>query len=696
MRKRKIGGIALIICALLIMQLPIGSVEAASTGGMKIQGTTLVSYGGSEEAVSVPEGVEIIGSTAFEGSALTRVSFPRSLKRIEEYAFWGCDSLTEIVFGGGLTEVSDYAFTNCKGLKEVTLPEGITSIGIGAFADCGSLTDITIPPSVTFIHETAFDRCSALVIHAPEGSYASRYAKEFYQRQKQWEEYEDAGDYVPQEPEEVPGTQQPEPEDNTGLLGETSIVGNQAVFLLDNRKPTIYQGVLAQGGDQASESTAPLKYRIVSGGIVADLAYYMDKELQEVILPEGITQIGEFAFARTGSLAAVLPEGVTHIGYGAFYHSTALARIQLPSTVMTIEPRAFEHTAWVDDFLAGKDATQGDYLISGGALIAYRGNGQSVEIPEGVRVIAARAFMEHGEIRTVSFPESLQIIGEEAFAGCAQLQDIQLNQRVKKLADRAFAGCALREVTLPESVTGLGLGAFDREVEISFTGRAPERTYENSAKRLSNRAFRMAEPEEKYPGGQDGILVLGTAEAYASMPRTEGEYTLRLQANEDDAGRERAQSALQCAFGEKAPDRYLTYHMSLTDDSGVPITRLGKQTIQVHLPVPEELAGSRVRLLVYDANGQLEEREVTYEKAGETKFYSFSTNYVSDLILLPQGEEAVYEELTVQEVSYQTMARPKAAQEEASRSITTGMLLKWSLGAGLLLVGLFLALSRVK
>ena len=117
--KKKMSGILLMITALIIMQLPVTEADAAtSASDFRIEGSTLVKYRGTETNVSVPDTVEVIGESAFEGDTnIELVVLPNSVRRIEPYAFWGCDNLDTVVLGRGLTEIGDYAFTECRDLN---------------------------------------------------------------------------------------------------------------------------------------------------------------------------------------------------------------------------------------------------------------------------------------------------------------------------------------------------------------------------------------------------------------------------------------------------------------------------------------------------------------------------------------------------------------------------------------------------
>lgn len=510
--KWNVIGIMLIITAILIMQIPISEADAASSASdFQMDGTTLVSYTGSKSNVSVPSTVEVIGRSAFENNtAITQVNIPDSVKQIEPYAFWGCNNLEQVKLGEGLYEVGDYAFTNCPRLRTVSFPDNISRIGIMAFADCVSLRNIRIPYTVYSVEDTAFDGCYRLEIEYDIGTEGERFALYFAEKKKEMPEYEDIDEYedvVTETPAPVPDvtpapTQTPVSTLPGRELGSTVVVGNMAVVFMDNTSPNVStgnpSGIQGAMPDQTmSEYTTEknkgtVKYTLVDGKVLADRAYYGYQNLNSISLPEGMEEIGEFSFARSSLQAVTIPEGVSSIGYGAFYHCDQLTEVQLPSTITNIEPKAFDYTGWVKNFLAEGDT---DFLIAGdGILIAYRGNSEHVTIPEGVRQIGPEVFQGHQEIKEVSVPGTVEIIGEAAFAQCGNLTELTGMSGVKIIRDRAFYHCPLRQVVLPDTVASLGLGAFareDRSGVVVLAGQIPLYDEGTSASRKSNEGYRI-------------------------------------------------------------------------------------------------------------------------------------------------------------------------------------------------------------
>ncbi len=631
-RKKRLLGALFAAAALTIMQVPGLEADAStSASGFQMEGSTLVRYRGTEKNVSLPDTVQTIGQGAFEDNAnIELVVVPNSVKRIEAYAFWGCDNLDTVVLGKGLSEVGDYAFTNCTGLVQISIPSSATSIGTEAFKDCANLKDVTIPPETTQIAESAFDGCYQLTIHYEEGSAAQEYAEAFYERQKEMPGYvaptPAPPDVVPPivtpAPEETPAPTQAPTEEGV-VLGVTHIVGNRAVLFVDNMKMRVFGGEKNQdtsdaagsdslGGGEANppEQSGSAgygqvpKYRIVDGKTVADQAYYRSGKLGDMTLPEGIAEVGQFAFARSSLTSIGLSQGLEQISYGAFYHCGQLSDVELPDSVMCVEPKAFEHTLWVDSFLAGgedgsNNADAGDFLISGGVLVAYRGNSGEVVVPEGVRVIAGEAFQNHTEIERVNLPDSLLVVGEGAFEGCSGLSEIAFGKNVEEIKDRAFLGNAMTETSLPASVKKVGLQAFGNTI-IAYGGEEAEYTYETSATRLANEAYRVYDGTQ---AGEPGVTVEGLTGASAALAGADRSYVLTMETPEDIS---RMESAFQRSFQSGIPEDMVIYELTLTDASEIPLAKLGSQDLDMELPIPEALRGHNIQLVTLDRNGQLE------------------------------------------------------------------------------------------
>ena len=149
--------------------------------------------------------------------------------------------------------------------------------------------------------------------------------------------------------------------------------------------------------------------------------YTEERGVTEVVIPDGVTSIGYWAFQKCGQLTGVtLPDGVTSIGSWAFYECKKLT---------------------------------------------------SIRLPDGVTSIGEGAFWECGSLASITIPDSVTSVGARAFAGCKKL-DLTLPAGLTAVGEAAFRDCALTSITIPAGVTKIGRDAFLRCGKIETAGPA--------------------------------------------------------------------------------------------------------------------------------------------------------------------------------------------------------------------------------
>ena len=123
----------------------------------------LVGYNGTETELVLPVYITKINQYAFYScDSLYSVVIGDSVTSIGSSAFRDCDSLTSVLIPNSVTSIGDYTFFNCDSLTSVVIPNSVTSIGNYAFENCYSLTSVTIGNSVTSIGKYVFYNCSSL------------------------------------------------------------------------------------------------------------------------------------------------------------------------------------------------------------------------------------------------------------------------------------------------------------------------------------------------------------------------------------------------------------------------------------------------------------------------------------------------------------------------------------------------------
>lgn len=110
-----------------------------SVDGVLFEGNTLLRYPAAkaESTYVVPDGTVQIACEAFENaSALTSLSVPASVRKIESFAFSGCTSLQNVTLSEGITKVSSTAFAYGPTLTSLVIPASVTDFtSIGWYGD---------------------------------------------------------------------------------------------------------------------------------------------------------------------------------------------------------------------------------------------------------------------------------------------------------------------------------------------------------------------------------------------------------------------------------------------------------------------------------------------------------------------------------------------------------------------------------
>lgn len=211
----------------------------------------------------------------------------------------------------------------------------------------------------------------------------------------------------------------------------------------------------------------------------------------DVVLPEGIQEIGQDAFSHcTGLTGIYIPDGVVKIGLGAFHGCINLKRVSLPAeTILEIGSFAFADCAGLTEIQIPWNVTKIDsvfnycaslkHIVIPDLVIEICGNPfigctnlNRIHVMPGNNVFSAQggALLRDDGKELVCcpaasgeyhIPESVVRIGPDAFRECRNLTGIIIPEGVKEIGDRAFCSCTgLTEVTIPSSVEEVGGGAF--------------------------------------------------------------------------------------------------------------------------------------------------------------------------------------------------------------------------------------------
>ena len=204
------------------------------------------------------------------------------------------------------------------------------------------------------------------------------------------------------------------------------------------------------------------------------------RTIKNLIIPEGVESINNYAFYGCSSLTSVtIPNSVTIIGDRAFYNCSGLTSVIMGNSVTTIGNYAFNNCSGLTSVTIPNSVTSiGDYAFSGCYGLI------SVDIPNSVTSIGSSAFRGCSGLTSVTIPNSVASIGSSAFRGCSGLTSMTIPNSVTSIGSDAFSNCSgLTSVTIGSSVTSIGYYAF------SYCSGLTSLTIPNSVATIGGGAF---------------------------------------------------------------------------------------------------------------------------------------------------------------------------------------------------------------
>ena len=327
--------------------------------------------------ITVKSDTVSISESAFKDCAnLTAILIPSSVKHIDKYAFYNCQGLTKLNFNDGIERIENYAFGSCEKLTSVNFSETLKSIGAFAFVECKKLSEITIPQSVTSVGEYAFSGCENLA--------------------------------------------------SVTVSDDLPYVGGRAFektkWLNSQPDGVVYIGKSAYGykGDMPKNTELSLKSGITN---ISGYAFYEEKNLTSVKIPETVNRIGNWAFLDCEGLKNVnIPDGVKRIESWTFSNCSSLTNITVPDSVTVLDGLAFSYCTNLKNIELSKNLTE----IGMGAL-SHCTSLETIDIPDSVIIMDNIAMAGCSELKSVNIGSNLKTVGGQVFAGCTSLEKVNVN-----------------------------------------------------------------------------------------------------------------------------------------------------------------------------------------------------------------------------------------------------------------------------
>lgn len=263
--------------------------------------------------------LEVIDSAAFSGTGLTEINLT-SVKKIGGSAFSFCQNLEAVTLGNQLTSIGEWAFS-MTGIHKIDIPDSVTSIGRLAFSYCENLQEVNIGNQLEYIAEDAFYESALTTVKI--GGNVKKIGKYAFADNSKIGEME-----IPKNVTEIEYAAF----QNCTSLNKISIpeslekIGgfalNGTAWYENQGSGVVYAGNVLYDykGDMPSGTVIEAKNGTLG---IAGYAFDGDKNLEEIKIPETVTNIGDFAFHDCVSMTSVvIPESVAEIGEKALGYKT--------------------------------------------------------------------------------------------------------------------------------------------------------------------------------------------------------------------------------------------------------------------------------------------------------------------------------------------------------------------------------------
>ena len=299
-----------------------------------------------------------------------RFLYTTGITEIPDSLFYKCTGLEKVEFSGceamDLKKIGSCAFANTA-LQTFAIPATVEEIGTSAFEECQK-ADITLPAALKKIGKFAFLNGNILRLPKAVGKVETFDANDAY---------------------------------------------NASVFSGPNAS-LYYEGTLNDW------LTGDFEWIMATLHIKGRAHLFIDgKEIVDLVIPEGITELKNAAFCACKGLKSVsFPTSLTKIGSHAFLRCSGLENIILPDNITEVGEESFSGCKNVSTLQLSK----GMSFINNGSF-----NGLAITeltVPEGVNAINSFAFNDCEQLKEVTLPRTLENVFSLAFTGCTSLAKV--------------------------------------------------------------------------------------------------------------------------------------------------------------------------------------------------------------------------------------------------------------------------------
>lgn len=423
---------------------------------------------------------------------LQSVDMPDSISSIGQCAFRGCDNLREVHLPANVSNFDSGWFRGCRNIYVLTLPGKLEKI-TGAIFDIPNLKSLIIGAHTVDIMPAAFANSN---------------------------------------------------------LESVKVVPENEYLVFDEG------AIYSKDGHRLIALCIKLESFTVKNGCreIACKGFSNFATLREIILPDSVEVIEDFAYAKCGINSFLAPESLRSIGKRAFYGCKNLTSVTLNDGLETIGQDAFSDTSITELFIP-KTVKELNIPIAENTSISFCGTDKSLhidalspylflddngglyipgenmtllkmlnpkiedyEVQDKTTHIAPAAFSKHKHIEKISFPETLACIGEKAFRDCSALIAAPLPSSLKEISDEAFLNTNICSINIPASIERIG--ALALITEGAYKGQK-EPSLKEIVVDVDNKRYRMEGSMliESFDSGVNRVVVCTGQDVCVSIPK---------------------------------------------------------------------------------------------------------------------------------------------------------------------------------
>lgn len=399
------------------------------------------------EELSLPEGLEYIGSRFIAGTGIRKLVIPSSVQRTEttynngwyDGAIAGAEKLEEVQFAEGMKRIPDYICSNGTKnlvLQKIVIPTSVTEIGNYAFHNCAVISGLNLGKMLTNLREGAFSGCTNLESVTFEdndddkvmGSDGKKYLYRL-----------EIGAYAFQDCASLTEVR---------FSKNVKVIGHDAFLNCESLENLTLPAVLEKIG-----------YSFLSGTAVRNLT-----------IPSTVTTIERYNY--DGAIAGATKLEEIHFAEGmkripAYICSSSnkklsLQRIVIPSSVTEIGGYAFQNCAMLTSMNFKKEIAQiGSYAFYGCnnlETVTFEENDQMVMGSDGRKHLYALninsyAFAECESLTNVTLSKNVKTLSTAVFKNCTSLGSLSLPVNLEYIGSSFTQGTGISSLTIPASVS---------------------------------------------------------------------------------------------------------------------------------------------------------------------------------------------------------------------------------------------------